>query len=147
MPSFHASCAASCSRESAIAVLLESSTAAIYRKQNATSRWLLHPDSARYLTLEVRYSRSTCFGVRWAPYANDALLFAGVEAVAPHLRLVEARVLLQEDHVDGSRGAVALLGDDDLRLTLEFRLFRVVFLVDFRAEDEADHVGVLLDRS
>ena len=51
---------------------------------------------------------------------------------------------MQEDQVHGADGAVALFGDDQLGEAAE--IFAVA-IVDFFAEDEADHIGVLLDRA
>src|SRR4029077_20303261 len=50
----------------------------------------------------------------------------------------------QEGHSDFSDRTVALFGNNDLGLTLQFG---IVLLVDFFAEDEHYQVGILLDRS
>ena len=49
---------------------------------------------------------------------------------------------MKEDQVDGADRSVALLGDDQFGESLQIFAIPIVNLF---AEDEADHVGVLLD--
>src|SRR4051812_15847382 len=55
----------------------------------------------------------------------------------------ELRIVLEEDEADGAHGAVAVLGEDQLRAALILGLGVVVVV----PVEEADHVRVLLDRA
>jgi len=59
------------------------------------------------------------------------------------VRVLEPRVLVLEDELDQAGGAVALLGDDQLRLA---GILGVV-VIDRRPDDEHDHIRILLDRT
>src|SRR6201999_2141160 len=58
------------------------------------------------------------------------------------VEVLKAREVGEVGHVHGARGAVALLGNDDLGLALEVFVLAVVILL---AMNERDHVRVLLD--
>src|SRR6267378_1667020 len=57
---------------------------------------------------------------------------------------LEARAILYESELHPTRGAVALLGNDEFSFALQIR---IVLLIDLFAEYEGNHVGVLLNRS
>src|SRR5467141_447593 len=63
--------------------------------------------------------------------------------------IVEARVLFLEVQLHGARGAIALLADDDLRDAFDALVGLGVdrAIVELLPIDEADDVGVLLDRA
>src|SRR5579875_2131570 len=57
-------------------------------------------------------------------------------------QVLKPRVVTQVRHVDRAGGAIALFGDNDLRLAFYVLIFTVVVLL---AMNEGDYVGVLLD--
>src|SRR5208337_1333253 len=69
--------------------------------------------------------------------------FTGLRTkLALRRQVLKPRVALDEGQADGVGGAVALFGNDDFGPALEVG---IVLLVHLFAEDEGDHVGVLLD--
>ena len=60
------------------------------------------------------------------------------------VEIFKAGVVGDIGHLDRAGGTVALLGDDDFGLAFEVFVFAVVI---FFAMDEADDVGILLDRA
>src|SRR5271169_2083747 len=88
------------------------------------------------------------FDTRVGPRAQlGPPLFFRLASRAPRIRrrFFEACVPRQEDEVQISRGAVALLGDDQLRLRAI--LVWQVRLVEIWPVDEEHHVGILFDRA
>jgi hypothetical protein len=100
----------------------------LVEERRVVRQWSAHAEDASV--------REACCGEGLA----DSRAFGG----AGYVEVFEARVVGEVGQLDRAGGAVALLGDDDLGFALEVFVFAVVVLL---AVDEADDVGVLLDRA
>src|ERR1019366_3534902 len=96
--------------------------------------------NARGITEALAQAAAAPARLRYAAAARPRLLRS---VIRRRLVVEELRDVVSEDELEVADRAVALLTDDDLSDAFLFR----VLVVDLVAVDEADDVGILLDRS